>query len=106
MLWALKLAAMSLSHCKNCITVVPVSITMVMNKGNLTILMNAMEHIFFNSGMHPQGLITVNAHVPNAKKLVLQSHDLYNILNVHALTLPNAYSFFNLIVLGEDYLIS
>lgn len=48
----------------------------------------------------------VNAHVPNAKKLILQSHDLYNILDVHALTLPNAYSFFNLIVLGEDYLIA
>ena len=48
----------------------------------------------------------VNAHVPNAKKLILQSHNLYNILDVHALTLPNAYSFFNLIVLGEDYFIS
>ena len=48
----------------------------------------------------------VNAHVPNAKKLILQSHDLYNILDVRAVTLPNAYSFFNLIVLGEDYLVS
>lgn len=48
----------------------------------------------------------VNAHAPNAKKLILQSHDLYNILDVHAVTLPKAYSFFILIVLGEDYLVS
>ena len=48
----------------------------------------------------------VNVHVSNAKKLILQLHYLYNILDVHVVTWPNAYSFFNLIVLGEDYLVS